>query len=290
MDWMATFPYLKEVEQELRKRGLELELDHFYGPIPRTSELPPDFFTRRSEMPGVDLRPEAQLAWMARWLAWEEELQALPREASPEPQQFNLANPFFTGGSAGSLYGILRDVKPARMIEVGSGHSTLLSAQALRLNAAEGAPCVFTAFEPYPADFLRGPLPGLQALHPIRAQDIPMEAFLELGEGDVLFIDSSHVLKAGSDVQYLYLEVIPRLAVGVWVHVHDIFMPWEYPKDWVLGEHRFWTEQYLLQAFLAFNRAWQIEWCGSCLKAMAPERVHPFFAGSGTLWMRRIAP
>lgn len=290
MDWMGTYPYLVRMVEELRKRGVDLELDHFYGPIPRTAELDGDHFSRVSELPGIDERIEAQLAWVPLWLAWEAELRALPRGPLEDPQRFTHANDFFNHGCANVLYAVLRHLKPARMIEVGSGHSTLLSAQALALNATEGSPCVFEAFEPYPGSHLLGGIPGLSGLAPLRAQEIPMEAFLALGAGDVLFIDSSHVLKTGSDVHRLYLEVIPRLNPGVWVHVHDIFLPWDYPRDWVLQDHRFWTEQYLLQAFLAFNRAWQIEWCGSCLKARTPDRVNPLFAGPGSLWMRRVAP
>lgn len=289
MDWMGTFPYLQRMVDELRKRGLELELDHFYGPIPQTSQLPSDFFTRRSSLPGVEMRIDGQLAWMSRWLLKEAELRALPAGPSDDPARFTHANLNFNHACANVLYTILRDRRPARMIEVGSGHSTLLTAEALSLNGAEGAPCQFIAYEPFPPEFLRGGIPGLHAVVPCKAQDIPLDAFMALEDGDILFIDSSHVLKAGSDVQYLYLEVIPRLARGVWVHVHDIFLPWDYPSEWVVEDYRFWTEQYLLQAFLAFNRAWQVEWCGSILQATVPERVHPLFKGSGSLWMRRVA-
>jgi flavin-dependent dehydrogenase len=126
------------------------------------------------------------------------------------------------------LYALLRRLKPRRVIEVGSGNSTLLTAQALRENAAEapGAPPPeFTAYEPWPGARLRAGVPGLTRLAPLRAQEIPPEAFAALGANDVLFIDSSHVVQVGGDVTHLFFQVLPRLAPGVVVHLHDIFLP-----------------------------------------------------------------
>jgi hypothetical protein len=290
MDWMATFPLLHRFASELRSRGVGVELDHFYGPIPNLAELPADHFQRRSELPGVEMRLQDQLAWVKEWDALAGELDALPAGSPEGPPRFSHDNPFFAGADANVLYALLRTQRPSRMVEVGSGQSTLLSAQALARNSKEGSRCRFTAYEPFPAEYLRaGPIEGLDELVSLPAQRIPPEAFEELTAGDVLFIDSSHVLKTGSDVQSLYLEVIPRLAKGVWVHIHDIFFPLEYPEPWVRQEHRFWTEQYLLQAFLAFNAAWQVEWCGSWRQQERPERAPARFRGGGSFWMRRAA-
>ena len=112
---------------------------------------------------------------------------------------------------------------------------------------------------------------------------------------DILFIDSSHVLRIGGDVQYEYLEILPRLARGVIVHSHDIFLPAEYPRHWVLEEHKFWTEQYLLQAFLAFNDSFEVLWAGSYMHLKHPEKLEEAFSSykrertlPGSFWMRKV--
>jgi len=195
------------------------------------------------------------------------------------------------------LYCMLRRFKPARMIEVGSGASTRLSAAAPLKNASEepGRPaCDFTAIEPHPSPDLRAGFPGLTRLIERKVQDVPLETFAELRENDVLFIDSSHVLAIGSDVQYEFLEVIPRLRPGVLIHVHDIFLPAEYPRRWVL-DGRFWDEQYLLQAFLAFNDRFEVLWAGHWMHLNHPEQLRaafntydPTLAAPGSFWMRRV--
>ena len=133
-------------------------------------------------------------------------------------------------------------------------------------------------------------------------EDIDLEFFSQLHSGDVLFIDSSHTVKIGGDVNYLFLEVLPRLEPGVIVHIHDIFLPFEYRRDWVLDEFRFWTEQYLLQAFLTFNSEFEVLMANSYMahgylddlkaafpslekvKATVPNSVR---FGGGSFWMRR---
>jgi len=119
--------------------------------------------------------------------------------------------------------------------------------------------------------------------------------FAKLKENDILFIDSSHVLKIGSDVQYEYLDILPRLSKGVIVHVHNIFLPAEYPKEWVLKDYTFWTEQYLLQAFLAFNDSFEVLWAGNYMHLKYPNELEDAFSSYkrderliGSFWMRKI--
>jgi hypothetical protein len=132
----------------------------------------------------------------------------------------------------------------------------------------------------------------LQTLIEKKVQDIDVEFFSQFGSGDILFIDSSHTVKIGGDVNYLFLEVLPLLRPGVIVHVHDIFLPFEYRRDWVLDECCFWTEQCLLQAFLAFNSAFEVLMANSYLKHYYEEDLKTTFPGldrweSGSFWMRR---
>ena len=140
------------------------------------------------------------------------------------------------------------------IIEVGSGFSSLLAAEAIARNDSSALICI----EPFPPEFLRKGFPGLHSLIEKKVQDIDLEFFSQLDSGDILFIDSSHTVKIGGDVNYLFLEVLPRLKPGVIVHVHDIFFPFDYRRDWVMDEFRFWTEQYLLQAFLTFNSEFEV--------------------------------
>jgi predicted O-methyltransferase YrrM len=192
------------------------------------------------------------------------------------------------------LYCFIRHFKPKRIIEIGSGYSTRLSLLAARRNAEDGhARAGVIACEPYPEEVLSRGLDGL-TLRQTFVQDVPLTEFDSLQANDILFIDSSHVLKIGSDVQYEYLEILPRLRPGVIVHVHDIFLPAEYPRTWVMDQFRFWTEQYLLQAFLAFNETFEVLWAGSYMHLTHPERLERAFRSyqrttrwPGSFWMRR---
>ena len=125
------------------------------------------------------------------------------------------------------------------------------------MDAADGHPLTLEVFDPFPS-VVTPELPGLERLERLSAQQVPLETFDRLGSGDVLFVDTTHTVKVGSDVNHILLEVLPRLAPGVVVHLHDIFLPYEYPKVWLEDYGLYWTEQYLLQAFLAFNSGYEI--------------------------------
>jgi len=154
--------------------------------------------------------------------------------------------------------------------------------------------CELVAIEPYPNKTLLRGFPGLTELIPAKVQVVPLSFVETLGENDILFIDSSHVLKIEDDVQYEYLEILPRLKKGVMVHVHDIFLPAEYPKDWLFRNKCFWTEQYLLQAFMAFNDSFQIIWAGSFMNYRHPDLLSSAIASyrrgetlPGSFWIRK---
>jgi hypothetical protein len=194
------------------------------------------------------------------------------------------------------LHCLVRRSKPKRIIEVGSGFSTCVTAAALLKNAAEGHPSHFVAIEPHPNDVLRAGIPGLKELRVEPVQSLPAAFADDLDEDDILFIDSSHVVRIDSDVRFLFLEVLPRLQPGVLVHVHDVFLPADYPRAWVVDEHRFWTEQYLLHALLLFSRAFEVVWAGSFMHMKYPDalaRVFPAYdrqaAWPGSFWIRRVA-
>jgi hypothetical protein len=193
------------------------------------------------------------------------------------------------------LHCMIRYFKPGKIIEIGSGYSTLLSAQAILKNQEEedSYKCDLVAIEPYPNALLKTGFPGLSELVSKPIQEIPLSMFEGLTENDILFIDSSHVLRTGGDVQFEYLEILPRLNKGVVVQIHDIRFPEDYPK-YRLKQNRFYTEQYLLQAFLAFNNAFEVLWPGHYMQLNHPDKLdtafnkHRQFRGGDSFWMRKI--
>lgn len=275
-------------------RGVHAVPVHFYQPIPDTRTLNPSLWNQLSDLPGVRLNETRQLQLLETFVSkYKQEYEALPREKTGEPHRYYVNNGGFESVDGEVLYCMIRHLRPRRIFEIGSGNSTYLSAQAVLKN---GGSCDLIAFEPYPNDVLREGFPGLTELVQIKAQDIPVEKFSNLERNDILFIDSSHVLKIGSDVQYLYLEVLPRLRPGVVIHVHDIFLPAEYPRQWVMNQQTFWNEQYLLQAFLAFNDSFEVHWAGSYMHLKHPEKLEATFSSydrrtrwPGSFWMSKIS-
>lgn len=284
--------YTSDVFRRFERRGVHVTPVHFYSPIPDTSELTDDLWARQSELVGIDMNDEAQLRLLTEaFPQFRAEYEAIP--TSPDtnnPFQFYLGNGMFDGTDALVYYCMLRHLQPRRVIEVGSGNSTRLAAQAARLNGSTELVCI----EPYPDATLQAGFPGLTKVIASRVEELSLDVFGALDAGDVLFIDSSHVVKIGGDVTYLYLDVLPRLKPGVVVHVHDIFFPREYPRAWNMEQFRFWNEQYLLQAFLAFNSDFEVLLANSYLGSRHAHAMREAFPtspwwGGGSFWMRRKA-
>jgi predicted O-methyltransferase YrrM len=216
-----------------QSRGFHITGIHYYEPIPDTRSLPVSLWDQVRDLPGVDMREEQQKQLLSAIVArFKDEYTAMPTGGSTQEFRYYLGNAAFDAVDAEMLFGLIRLLKPRRMYEIGSGFSTLVSADALRRNRLGGCECRFIAIEPYPSAKLQANLPSEIELLCMPVQQVSLDEFRSLGEGDILFIDSSHVCKIGSDVQYLFLEVLPRLRPGVVVHIHDIFMPAEYPKQW----------------------------------------------------------
>lgn len=276
--------------------GLHITPVHYSQPIPDTRQLGPDTWARRTGMVGIDLNREGQIE-LLRELAsrFRIEYDTLPRHATNQPLDYYVDNESFESVDGEMLYCMIRRLRPRRMIEIGSGFSTLLAAKALLRNGEEGdAPCDYQVCDPFASESIKRGVPGVTRLIAAPVQSVPLEAFEALGDNDILFIDSSHVLRIGSDVQYEFLEILPRLRPGVHVHIHDIFLPAEYPERWVRREHFFWTEQYLLQAFLCYSRAFEVVWAGSYMHLNHPNELSSAFASygperrPGSFWIRRV--
>jgi predicted O-methyltransferase YrrM len=245
-------------------------------------------------VPGIDMQEEQQKQLLSDIVSkFRDEYTAIPEGASTQEFHYYLGNAAFDAVDAEMLFGLIRLLKPQHMYEIGSGFSTLLAADALRRNRADGYSCRFIAIEPYPSAELQARFPSDVELWRLPIQDVSLDAFQSLCENDILFIDSSHVCKIGSDVQFLFLEVLPRIRPGVVVHVHDIFTPVEYPKHWVLDWHRFWNEQYLLQTFLSFNTTFEVLWAGQWMHINHPDLLKKAFpsysarVSPGSFWFRR---
>lgn len=270
---------------------------NYYSPIPDMRELRKHrhLFDVEHPMPGVDMRIEAQLRFLEDVVKpWEGQyLRAGGGEFGTRAREM----PSFAPINALALYAVIRHFRPARMIEVGSGTSTVVAAAAFRDNRHDRAPGRLVAIDPHPSERLRGGRDGLAELVQKRVQDVPIDMFLELGENDVLFIDSTHTVKIFGDVTYLYLTVLPQLNSGVIVHIHDIFFPLDYlPHHFFRkGFKQIWQEQYLLHAFLMFNREYTVLLSNSFVHFKSMGRLRALFPWyhvdrwPSSFWMRRIS-
>ena len=276
-----------EYFRQWESKGCHVTPVHFYSPIPNTAELADEIWTKERAMDGIDMNDAAQLALVNAWRRFADEYSALPLDPTDSPERFYLRNPMFAGMDALVLYCMLRHFRPRQVIEVGCGFSTRLLVDATRRNGPTDILCI----EPYPDPVL----PNLSVkLLERRVQDVAPSEFERLGSGDFLFIDSSHTIKIGGDVNYLWLEVVPRLKPGVIVHLHDIFLPIEQPREWVVGGLRFWSEQDLLHAFLAFNGAFEVLCANTYLRLRHEALLRDVFPradwlGGGSFWIRRVS-
>ena len=246
---------------------------HYYEPFIDARDLRFPLELERS-LPGIDWNIPEQLALLDT-LRHEDELQQVATtERGKAP--FFVDNGTFERGDAEFLYQIIRAKMPRRLVEIGSGNSTVIAGEALLRNGGGEHTCI----EPFEA-------PWLETLGPTvirqKVEEVDKKIFHELAAGDILFIDSSHVIRPQGDVLTEYLEILPILKPGVIVHIHDILSPRDYHKGWLLERMWLWNEQYLLEAFLTHNRNWKIIAALNLLKHHhfdALKRVCPFLTAS----------
>jgi hypothetical protein len=267
--------------------GIHVTPVHFYQPIPDTRTLPAALWQHASELPGLEMNDAVQLDLLDNCFPrFRDEYSKFPSKPN-SPGDISLRNGQFDGTDALAAYCMIRHFRPGTIIEVGSGYSSLISAKAAAANGESAPICI----EPFPPDFLLHSVAGRRLIQK-KVQDVAIDFFSQLRSGDILFIDSSHTVRIGGDVNWLLLEVVPRLVPGVIVHLHDVFFPFDYPRQWVVGELRFWGEQYLLQAFLAFNSDFEILLCNNYLAYRYLDHFKATFPsspwwGGGSFWMRR---
>jgi hypothetical protein len=281
----------------LQNMGIHVVPNHFYEPVPDTRNIPEGFWNAPSDLAGLDMREGTQLNLLQEFCGkYKPEYEQLQNSAAAGANGFSFANKSFGPVDAEILYCMIRHFNPRTVVEIGSGNSTLVSSMAILKNGQEsGATAKLIAIEPYPNAVLEKGFPGLTRLIKAPVQSVPLTEFEALEENDILFIDSSHVLKEGSDVQFEFLQIVPRLKRGTIVHFHDIFLPFPYPRSWVVDELRFWNEQYLLQALLAFNHSFEVLWAGNYLNHRHPQALQQAFpswtseTAPGSFWIRRTA-
>jgi uncharacterized UPF0146 family protein len=263
---------------------------HYYEPFVDARDLRRPLEEARS-LPGIDWNIPGQLELLDR-LRYAGEIAhlATPRN---DPDAFYLDNGSFERGDAEFFYQFIREVKPRRIIEVGGGNSTRIAREALARNRAEGHECIHICIEPFEQPWLEE-VEGLTVLRQ-KVEEVDRSLFQTLQAQDILFIDSSHVIRPQGDVLTEYLEILPTLRPGVIVHIHDILSPRDYHVGSVVERMWLWNEQYLLEAFLSHNRSWKVIGALNLLKHRHFEqlrRVCPFLKQDtepGSIYIQRVA-
>jgi methyltransferase family protein len=272
--------FLAQSQPEISDRwGYHIRPIHYYEPLPDFRSITCEQTQRKRTYPAIDFRRDEQLQ-----LLRELESYAL------EVRETEFVNDYFSGLDAVVYYSLIRQLRPRRIIEIGGGYSTRIALKALAANQSGRLTCI----EPSP----NGRLDGCTGVHFIskRVEELDVAFFSALEANDILFIDSSHTVKFGSDVCYEFLEILPALKRGVWVHVHDIFFPHDYPAEWLLKRRLALNEQYLLEAFLSFNHDFQVALGNYGLHLECPNEVARFWPnaiaaepGPSSFWIKRVA-
>ena len=248
---VARFPLSKKA---LLRVGVFPIRDQYYEPLFHPKHLSKPLSDERN-LPGINWNLAEQLALLHAFSFQQEFDNILDTFVSDTT--FYFQNGSYESGDAEFWYNMIRLKKPKKIIEVGSGNSTKMARLAIEANQKSDPnyQCKHVCIEPYEMPWLEQI--GVEVLRK-KIEDVGVDFFSQLDAGDILFIDSSHMIRPQGDVLFEYLEVIPLLKPGVIVHIHDIFSPRDYPKEWIIDEVRFWNEQYLLEAFLSFNHEWKI--------------------------------
>jgi len=267
---------------------------HFYSAIPSLSQIRANearlFGSPPRTLPGIDLGEEQQLSLLHDFQTYYDEQPFSPQRT--EQCRYFFENPAYSYSDAIFLHSMIRHARPKRIVEIGSGYSSCVTLDTNELFFANAIDCSFV--EPYPdllKSLLRAGDEARVSIRPSGVQSVELATFERLEANDILFIDSTHVSKVGSDVNYLFFEVLPRLAPGVLVHFHDVFYPFEYPIDWIY-EGRAWSEAYLLRSFLSFNHSYEIVFFNTFLQLFHEEyfKAHMplcLLNTGGSIWLRR---
>jgi hypothetical protein len=284
----------KEYLELVAKRDARFPAGHFYSPYPDLADIIAQqarIFSRDRIVADVDLNEEPQLTLLKSLAGLYSTLPFTPAKSAGTRYWYD--NPHYPYSDGIVLNGMLRLLQPRLLIEVGSGYSSAMTLDTNELFLQNQLEVIL--IEPYPELVLSLMKPGDRkrtSLIPSRLQDLDATIFDRLQANDVLFIDSTHVSKVDSDVNFIFFEILPRLKTGVVVHFHDVFYPFEYPKEWVL-EGRAWQEQYLLRVLLQHPSAYRTLY----FQDMMFHRHREFFrehmplcleSGGANLWLQKV--
>jgi Methyltransferase domain len=269
-----------------QRRGFHVTPVNFYQPIPDTRVLAA-MPTKASPLTGPELSASRQWAFLESAIKpYTDEFAEFPQNR-PSTAGYYINSNIFPALDGYAYYGVLRFYKPRLVIEIGSGDSSMLALQALAKNGAGR----YMVIDPYPGPPIADN-PRVEVIcSAVESTDPAL--FDQLESADILFIDSTHVVKTAGDVVFLMLEVLPRLRPGVLIHIHDIFLPFDYPRDLPLKRRSFWSEQYLLHAYLTENDHVQILFGSHYMASEFPDRLRELlpsdvWIGGGSFWMQRI--
>ena len=292
---LRTFFKTFETRQELAEAaGFNVLPQRFDSAVMLIEEIDFAALAKPRALPGIELRVNAALELLTQLKPFAAELDAIPYEPSTSaPFWFTpefLAS--FPDYDTAVHYSMLRYLKPKRYVEVGCGYSSIVSDFALQRNQREGVSCDAVYADPEPRLPMNKVLAGARFILK-RVQDVPLETFKALQPGDVLFIDTSHVLKIQSDVEHEIVRILPSLAPGVWIHFHDVFTPYDYPEEWIRQPLRLWAnEQYALECLLTGGTRYQVEIPLHYLVRDFKGPIQEFFPRGRTrgqsIWLRKI--
>lgn len=246
------------IQPELASRvGYHVYPEVFYNPFPNPAEVDEEKLKAKRDLPGIDLQVPESLKLLRTMSQFSSEIAEFHRNRTGNLKYWDTT---YSMCDSSTLYAMLRQLKPKRYIEVGCGYSSRTSIAALERNQKEGHHCEITFIEPFAsAHFKELKLPG--EFIPKKIQEVPLARFQQLEAGDVLFIDTSHIIKVQNDVEYELIHVLPSLKPGVVVHIHDIFTPYDYPAEWLIGKgpnRGANNEQYALECLLSGGNRWEI--------------------------------
>lgn len=266
---------------------------HFYSPLPSIIQAKKYFETDRNcptTIPGINLRDEEQLTLLRRFSYFRDDIPF--SEDQNKISRYYYSNNYFGAGDSIIAYCMIRNYKPEKIIEIGSGFSS--AAMLDTVDSLTGYTTNFTFIEPNAGRLLnllseedRKSCRVIEAA----VQSIAPELFSSLSKNDILFIDSSHISKLGSDLNFLLFDILPNLKPGVIIHFHDIIWPFEYPKEWIM-QGISWNEAYLLRAFLSFNDSFEILYFNSFIGHCYPDVLEEYFPRcskhtGGSMWLRK---
>jgi hypothetical protein len=266
---------------------------HFYSPIVNTDDVQV-LFTHKpvvEALPALAVDKDAQLKMWRKLLPYLQDI-PFPQEKT-EGFRYHFDNPAFSYGDGSILHAMLRAHQPKRLVEVGSGYSSACAIDTI--DRFLGGEVQVSFVEPYPqllVDLLGQETADRFDIHPSGVQETDLALFQTLESGDFLFIDSTHVMKTGSDVCHELFNILPALKPGVFIHFHDIFWPFEYGREWVLEQNRSWNEIYGLRAFLMYNDAFEIVFFNdffvqTCRNVIQQDYPAMLKNSGGSIWLRK---